>query len=48
VFYRAEGGHQEYYSRNPNAGYCRLVIDPKVDKFRKQFGALRKPDSQTD
>lgn len=48
VFYRAEGGHQEYYSRNPNAGYCRLMIDPKVDKFRKQFGALRKPDSQTD
>ncbi|HED10131.1 MAG TPA: peptide-methionine (S)-S-oxide reductase [Caldithrix abyssi] len=36
-FYVAEISHQEYYRRNPNQGYCRLVIDPKVKKFRKQF-----------
>lgn len=42
AFYRAEVGHQEYYARNPNAGYCRLIIDPKVAKFRKQFEPLRK------
>jgi len=42
AFYRAEVGHQEYYAHNPNASYCRMVIDPKVAKFRKQFGELRK------
>ncbi len=36
-FFAAEISHQEYYRRNPNQGYCRLVIDPKVQKFRKQF-----------
>ncbi|MFQ5529676.1 MAG: peptide-methionine (S)-S-oxide reductase MsrA [Gemmatimonadota bacterium] len=42
AFYPAEIEHQEYYERNPNAGFCRLVIDPKVAKFRKQFANLRK------
>jgi peptide-methionine (S)-S-oxide reductase len=36
-FYVAESYHQLYYARNPNAGYCRVVIAPKVNKFRKQF-----------
>lgn len=36
-FYKAEEYHQEYYEKNPNAGYCRVVIDPKVAKFRKKF-----------
>jgi peptide-methionine (S)-S-oxide reductase len=36
-FYMAEGYHQEYYVNNPNQSYCRVVIDPKVSKFRKQF-----------
>ncbi len=43
TFYRAEVEHQEYYARNPNAGYCRLIIDPKIAKFRKRFEPLRKP-----
>jgi peptide-methionine (S)-S-oxide reductase len=42
VFYKAEVEHQEYYARNPNASFCRMVIDPKVAKFRKQFGEMRK------
>ena len=36
-FYPAEGYHQEYFRRNPNQGYCRAVIAPKVAKFRKEF-----------
>lgn len=38
VFYPAEDYHQDYYSNNPNYGYCRMVIQPKLDKFRKVFG----------
>ncbi|MFQ3566604.1 MAG: peptide-methionine (S)-S-oxide reductase MsrA [Aggregatilineales bacterium] len=37
VFYIAEDYHQEYFARNPNQGYCRVVIEPKVAKFRKQY-----------
>ena len=36
-FYQAEEYHQNYFERNPNEGYCRVVIAPKVVKFRKQF-----------
>jgi peptide-methionine (S)-S-oxide reductase len=36
-FYVAEDYHQNYYSQNPEQGYCRMVIKPKVDKFRKVF-----------
>ncbi len=37
AFYRAEEYHQEYYRKNPNQGYCRVVIAPKVAKFRKMY-----------
>ena len=37
IFYSAEGYHQEYYENNPNLGYCRVVINPKVEKFEKLF-----------
>jgi peptide-methionine (S)-S-oxide reductase len=36
-FYSAEAYHQEYYENNPDQGYCRIVITPKVEKFRKIF-----------
>ena len=41
-FYPAEGYHQDYYTNNPNQGYCRIVIAPKVLKFRSKYGALLK------
>jgi peptide-methionine (S)-S-oxide reductase len=37
VFYPAEEYHEDYFRRNPNSGYCRAVIGPKVAKFRKVF-----------
>ena len=43
VFYAAEDYHQEYFARNPGAGYCSFVVAPKVAKFRKHFlGKLKK------
>ena len=36
-FYPAEDYHQDYFARNPYQGYCRMVVAPKVSKFRKQF-----------
>jgi peptide-methionine (S)-S-oxide reductase len=33
AFYPAEAHHQDYYARNPHAGYCRVVIRPKLDKL---------------
>jgi peptide-methionine (S)-S-oxide reductase len=36
-FYVAEDYHQNYYNENPEQGYCRMVIKPKVEKFRKAF-----------
>lgn len=36
-FFIAEDYHQEYFKRNPNQGYCQVVIAPKVVKFRKSF-----------
>jgi peptide-methionine (S)-S-oxide reductase len=36
AFYPAEDYHQRYFERNPNQPYCRVVVAPKVAKFRKQ------------
>jgi len=36
-FYVAENYHQNYYSLNQNQGYCRYVIQPKLEKFRAAF-----------
>jgi methionine-S-sulfoxide reductase len=37
VFYPAEDYHQNYYAQNSGEGYCRLVIQPKLEKFKKVF-----------
>lgn len=36
-FYPAENYHRNYYNDNPGQGYCRFVIQPKVEKFEKVF-----------
>ncbi|MEM3068468.1 MAG: peptide-methionine (S)-S-oxide reductase MsrA [Nitrososphaerales archaeon] len=33
-FYKAEDYHQDYYNRNRNAPYCRLVINSKLKKLK--------------
>lgn len=36
-FYDAEDYHQDYYEYNKNKPYCRMVIQPKLEKFEKVF-----------
>jgi peptide-methionine (S)-S-oxide reductase len=36
-FYTAENYHQNFYANNPNYGYCRMVVRPKLDKFEQVF-----------
>jgi peptide-methionine (S)-S-oxide reductase len=36
VFYKAEDYHQNYYNQNTGAGYCRMVIQPKLQKLLKK------------
>ena len=37
VYYEAGNYHQNYYNNNKNQGYCRAVINPKLDKFVKKY-----------
>lgn len=36
-FYKAEDYHQDYYNLNQSEPYCRMVIQPKLEKFEKLF-----------
>jgi peptide-methionine (S)-S-oxide reductase len=36
-FFKAEDYHQEYYFNNTEQPYCRMVITPKIEKFKKVF-----------
>ncbi|MDZ7689614.1 MAG: peptide-methionine (S)-S-oxide reductase [Balneolaceae bacterium] len=42
----AENYHQNYYENNPNAGYCQVIIAPKLKKFRNEFSHLLKENVQ--
>ncbi|MHA1531007.1 MAG: peptide-methionine (S)-S-oxide reductase MsrA [Candidatus Heimdallarchaeota archaeon] len=34
-FYIAEEYHQQFFEKNPNQGYCRVIIAPKIAKLKK-------------
>ncbi|NJK87529.1 MAG: hypothetical protein HC906_17650 [Bacteroidales bacterium] len=36
-FYVAEDYHHNYYNNNTDQPYCRFVITPKIEKFKKIF-----------
>jgi peptide-methionine (S)-S-oxide reductase len=42
VFWKAEDYHQDYYEKHPFAGYCRVVIAPKLEKVGLSPQALVK------
>ncbi|GAA5510109.1 peptide-methionine (S)-S-oxide reductase MsrA [Novipirellula caenicola] len=41
-FFPAEEYHQDYYRRNPTAGYCKAVVRNKVRKTNREFGDMLK------
>ncbi len=43
TFYKAEDYHQNYFNQNGSDFYCTMVIQPKVDKFKKAFSSKLKP-----
>ena len=43
-FYPAEDYHQDYYALNLSQPYCRIVIAPKLEKFKKVFKDKLKKD----
>jgi len=45
VFYPAEEYHQDYFNKNPAAGYCSIVIEPKISKARAAFKKWFKEDA---
>jgi peptide-methionine (S)-S-oxide reductase len=38
-FWPAEEYHQDYFARNPDQGYCQVVINPKLRKLREKHAA---------
>ncbi len=44
TFYKAEDMHQAYYNLSKNEPYCRIVIQPKLDKLKKVFADKLKTD----
>lgn len=42
MFYKAESYHKNYFANNASAGYCQLIIAPKVEKVENKFKYLLK------
>jgi peptide-methionine (S)-S-oxide reductase len=37
MFFEAEEYHKNYFLNNPEQGYCRMVVQPKVERFKQVF-----------
>lgn len=46
-FYPAEEDHKDFYEKNRNPMYCRIVIDPKIQQLYKDFKEIVKPENLT-
>lgn len=44
AFYKAEDEHQDYFNNHPEAGYCQIVIAPKIVKARSHYKQWFKED----
>ena len=42
-FFPAEANHQNFFATNPKHGYCRAIIEPKLDKLKTVFPDKLKP-----
>jgi peptide-methionine (S)-S-oxide reductase len=40
TFYVAEDYHKNYYANHTTAGYCQVVINPKLEKVQKEYSDL--------
>jgi len=45
-FYPAEQNHQNYYQNNQHAGYCQVVIEPKLEHLRELCRTLLKSEQE--
>ena len=43
-FWPAEDYHQDYFANNASQPYCSFVIQPKLNKFAKEFTEKLKPE----
>ena len=41
-FWPAEDEQQNYFQKNQSAGYCQIIINPKLQKFKKEFASKLK------
>ncbi|MDO8633317.1 MAG: peptide-methionine (S)-S-oxide reductase MsrA [bacterium] len=39
-FYEAEEYHKQYYQKNSSNFYCKVVIEPKLQKVKERFASL--------
>lgn len=37
IFYNAERYHHHYYKNHPEKAYCAIVINPKLEKIKKEY-----------
>jgi peptide-methionine (S)-S-oxide reductase len=44
-YYKAENYHQDYYNQNKFQPYCMVVINPKLNKFKKEFSSKLKKET---